>query len=398
MMKLRETYENILNEAAKGPLAAFEYMFKAAGKGMIEANGALLKAIQKINPAIKQLNKATDKDINKAFARVEFKEYRKIISNTVIANQKKEIEKILKGFNLSNPQSIKQAKAEIANKLGIKNAVADDVVNTYVPKKSGSTGGKVVPTQNPYDALKPVVISQESKDAFVELMNRKGVKIKPQHLDDVMREVQKSVDIEVGKVEKIFEDPTFIKTLQLFNRQPIEKQDEIVKKAIEVVKKSYGDYLMGLKITEKTKNNLKSLYDGAVDAYFLGMKKRGEKFTLGNFLKWWALSIKITWGLFFASIYAESMRKEDEGFLDIAGFTWEKIKQAPLRFIISLLPGVNLIVSSGNLLYQTIVSGVTVGMKEIGWSTKPIPKGESGIFTNPDFPLNNKGNDPDGIR
>jgi len=394
MMKLQETYENILNEAAKGPLAAFEYMFKAAGKGMIEANTSLLKAVQKINPAIRQLNKATDEEINKAFARVEFKEYRKIISNTVISNQKKDIEKILKGFNLSNPQSIKQAKAEIANKLSIKNAVADDVVNAYVPKKSGSTGGKVVPIQNPYDALKPVVISQESKNAFVELMNKKGIKIKPQHLDDVMREVQKSVDIEVGKIERIFEDPTFIKTLQLFNRLPIEKQDEIVKKAIEIVKKSYGDYLMGLKITEKTKNNLKSLYDNAVDAYFLGMKKRGESFTLGKFLKWWALSTKVTWGLFFASIYAESVRK-DEGFLESVNFAFEKIKQAPERFIISLLPGVNLITSSGNLLYQVIVSGVTIGVKKITGKEKPKP-GESGLFNNGSVPSSNE-NDPAGI-
>ena len=155
---------------------------------------------------------------------------------------------------------------------------------------------------------------------------------------------------------------------------------------------------MGLKITEKTKNNLKSIYDGAVDAYFLKMKKRGEKFTIGSFLKWWALSIKVTWGLFFFSILAESQRKDD-GFWENLDFAIAKIKQSPERFLISLLPGVNLITSSGNLLYQVIVSGVTLSVRKIsGWSTKPIPKGESGIFTNPDFPLDNKGNDPDGIR
>ena len=134
-MELVKIHEELINEASKGPLAAFEFILKAAGIGLTEANGALLKSIQKINPNVKQLFKATPEEVNKAFARLEFKEYRKIIVDYYLTNQKKEIEKILKVFDLTNTQSIKQAKAEIANKLSMKNAIANDVVERYKTTK-----------------------------------------------------------------------------------------------------------------------------------------------------------------------------------------------------------------------------------------------------------------------
>ena len=64
-MKLEEIHSEVLNEAIKGPLGAFEYALRAAGKGIGEANGALLSAVQKINPAVKQLFRATDEEISK---------------------------------------------------------------------------------------------------------------------------------------------------------------------------------------------------------------------------------------------------------------------------------------------------------------------------------------------
>ena len=148
-MKLVKIHEELLNEAAKGPLAAFEYIFKAAGKGLAEANGALLKSVQKINPNVKQLFRATPEEVNKAFKRLEFKEYRKIIVDHTLTNQKKEIEKILKKFDLSNTESVKLAKAEVANKLSLKDAVAYDVVERYRPKKVKSTSTKTTPPPTP---------------------------------------------------------------------------------------------------------------------------------------------------------------------------------------------------------------------------------------------------------
>jgi hypothetical protein len=133
-MKLVKIHEELINEAARGPLGAFEFIFKAAGKGLAEANGALLKSVQKINPNVKQLFRATPEEVNKAFKRTEFKEYRKIIVDHTLTNQKKEIEKILKKFDLSNTESVKLAKAEVANKLSLKDAVAYDVVERYRPK------------------------------------------------------------------------------------------------------------------------------------------------------------------------------------------------------------------------------------------------------------------------
>lgn len=137
-MKLEEIHSEVLNEAIKGPLGAFEYALRAAGKGIGEANGALLSAVQKINPAVKQLFRATDEEISKALLRAEFKEYRQIIAKSIIANKEREIDLILKSSDLTTTQGIKQAKANIANRLGIKNAFANDVVNLKIPKTSGT--------------------------------------------------------------------------------------------------------------------------------------------------------------------------------------------------------------------------------------------------------------------
>lgn len=162
-MELIKIHEELINEA-KGPLQAFEYILKAAGKSMGEANGALLKSVQKINPNVKQLFKATPEEVNKAFGRLEFKEYRKILVDFYLTNQKKEIEKILKRFDLSNTESVKLAKAEVANKLQHKNAIANDIVDRYKPKKVGTTGGKVsTPTKNVITDLSTIYSKYENE-------------------------------------------------------------------------------------------------------------------------------------------------------------------------------------------------------------------------------------------
>jgi hypothetical protein len=362
-MKLEEIHSEILNEAVSGPLAAFEYALRAAGKGISEANSALLSAVQKINPSVRQLYRATDEEISKALLRVEFKEYRQIIAKSIIANKEREIELILKSSDLTTTQGIKQAKADIANRLGVKNAFANEIVNLKLPKTRPIVNPRG--PSNPFDTLRPVTIPQETKNAFIEMMNKKGIKIKSQDLDNVMIELQKSVDQQLAKAEKTFKDPTFIKTLQAYNRLPLSEQEQIINKVIESVKNSYGEYLLGLKVTTKTKEKLQSAWNKSVDAFFLGQKEKGKMLDWASFFSWWKNSIGVSFGLFTYSIYVEAVRNEGKGLLNGIGFAFEKIIQAPDRLMKSLIPGVNLIYSSAAAITQTFLFSVEYIAKKL---------------------------------
>jgi hypothetical protein len=277
----------------------------------------------------------------------------------------------------------------------------DDNTRAIIEKRLNllSTSTPITSTINPYETLTPVQIPQGAKDAFIERANKKGIKINSKILDDVMYEMQKSVDVELKKMGALFNDTTFIETIKGFDRLPVQRQTEIIEDSIRTIKKNYGDYIGGLKVTEKTKQNLKSAYNASIDAFWLGYKKRGQKLSIMTFFKWWRASIGVSLGAFFFSIYAEAMRKEDDGIWSTLGFAGKKLAQSPDRFIISLTPGVNLIASGGSALYQTIVTGVTLASKKVGNFITPLPKkGESGLFSDPGLHIDNNQEDPAGIR
>lgn len=210
-------------------------------------------------------------------------------------------------------------------------------------------------TPNPYESLKPITIPQETKDAFIEMMNKKGIKISSKAIDNVMLEVQKSVDKQLGSLEKTFTDPTFIKTLESYNRLPLSEQNEIVQKAINSVKESYGTYLGGLRISEKSKQNLQALYDKSVDAFFLGKKQKGQWIKWGELFDWYKKSVGISLSLFAYSIYVEAVRNENKGFWKNIDFALDKFVETPDRLFKSLLPGANLLYSSTSALKQSFL-------------------------------------------
>lgn len=251
---------------------------------------------------------------------------------------------------------------------------------TPKPKPS-TTSTTTNPFNNPNGTAN---VSQETKDTFVSMMNKRGIKINPKQLDDVISEVQKSVNVEVRKVDKLFTDPQFTKFLEKFNELPLKEQNEIVLKSIQSIKDTFGTNLLGMNISTKAKSRYQSLYNAAVDKYYLGLKKRGEKFDLGGFFKWYSASIFTTWGLFMASIYVESMRLDDEETAGSLKFAWEKLKQTPDRFLFSLIPGVNLIGSSATVVYQTFVSAIVLSYRKIKGAmlgTEPKPTFKQKIKT-----------------
>lgn len=237
------------------------------------------------------------------------------------------------------------------------------------PRPSGTPRGSA----NPFDTLQPVTIPQDTKNAFIEMMNKKGIKINLQDLDNVMIELQKSVDQQLAKAEKTFKDPTFVKTLQAYNRLPLSEQEQIINKVIESVKKSYGEYLLGLKVTTKTKENLQSLWDKSVDAFFLGQKEKGKMLDWASFLSWWKKSIGVSLGLFTYSIYVEAVRNEDNGWVKNLGFVTDKIIQAPERLMKSLIPGANLIYSSAAAISQTFLFSVEYISKKLNGEPEKKP-------------------------
>jgi len=399
---MKITLDSIVKQIISEAVTPVQFLMKAIkglGKGSIEAENALMRAIKKegnLGPKVAvDLNNISDDLLNKSIKSGEFVAYRKLISQKLYSKNKTIIDDIV-------PKYKGKKRVLELNNAGIPPSFQEDVrnlsnKNRVKPTIPTSTTQPTIPT-NPYKTLKPVVIPQEAKDAFIERTAKLGIKIKPKQLDDVMYEMQKSIDIELEKTGKLFNDPTFVETLKGFDRLPIQTQTEIIENCITTIKNTYGDYILGLKVSPKAKLNLRSLHSEAIDAWWLYSKKSGEKLSIGSLLKWYKRSIPTSLGLFLWSIYAEAMRKEDGNWWDSAKFAGNKLIQAPDRFLTSLIPGYNLISSSSSALYQTVVSGVTLGLKKIGWSTKPLPKGESGIFSDPGFPLGNKENDPDGIR
>ena len=207
---------------------------------------------------------------------------------------------------------------------------------------------------NPYETLAPVVIPQETKDAFIRMMNQKGIRISSQDLDNVMIELQKTVDQQLTKFEKTFRDPTFVKTLQAYDRLPLLEQEKMIKKVIESVKSSYGQFIFGLRVSQKTKEGLRTNFNRAVDAFFLGYRKNGKKIPMGvDFFRWWKTSIKVSLGLYAWSIYVEAVRNEDKGVWDALKFAGNKLIETPDRLFKSLIPGVNLVYSSTAAVVQT---------------------------------------------
>jgi hypothetical protein len=244
-MKLEEIHSEVLNEAIKGPLAAFEFALRAAGKGVGEANGALLSAVQKINPSVRQLTRATDEEISKALLRVEFKEYRQIIAKSIIANKEREIELILRVSDLTTTQGIKQAKANIANRLGIKNAFANDVVNLKIPKTP-----RVTPLTQNIDEL---------WSFFGDEMKNFGLlkKFRPTDRKLFILEVRSAVQKEIAKISPKFE--IHLNNLKKsYDRLSPTEQKEMLVKVRDNMKKLGEEKNLSQKIINR-------LNDGIVD-------------------------------------------------------------------------------------------------------------------------------------
>lgn len=381
-MELVKIHEELINEAAKGPLAAFEYILKAAGKGLAEANSALLKSVQKINPNVKQLFKATPEEVNKALGRLEFKEYRKIIVDYYLTNQKKEIEKILKGFDLTNTQSVKLAKAEIANTLKYKNAIAYDVVERYRPKTRKTTTQSTRPVGNATElSIKYDFVNKELEKLDEYLWNRvnnKGLKrfflLKRvsrsnwssyrnelfNHLNKTLSErFEKETKLKLTEVKEFFEN------LDLNNKKNADKIiDESVRKFNEILNKQ-----------------AESL--GTYGSIF----KKFQPDTIASFRNWLKSPGKDTWKT-FKEDYADAFKTSSvfmafgtlgevlAGDLD----SWDKIKnEINLKYTTIVIPGINTWFWGLNALYRWGKVGVNYFNKDEKKS------GESGLFNDTDI-------------
>jgi hypothetical protein len=168
-LKLTDTVFNIIVEdlltEATGPLAAFENIIKAAGKTLIGANEALLFALKKVNPEIKQLYKASDSEIAAAMAKREFREYRQIIAKGLYNQFEKDIDNILKKADLSTIDGKASAAEAITKKTGIREELSAEIVKVKSPKKQ--------PTPKPIP-VPPVNIPIEEVSAtrkFIQGMN-----------------------------------------------------------------------------------------------------------------------------------------------------------------------------------------------------------------------------------
>jgi hypothetical protein len=175
-LKLTDTVYNIivedlLNEAS-GPLAAFENIIKAAGKTLIGANEALLFAVKKVNPQIKQLIKASDEEIGAAMAKKEFREYRQIIAKGLINRYEKEVDAIIKKADLSTIDGKARAAEEITKKTGIREELSAEIVK--LKSKKSPTPKPVPPKPQPVPPVPPVNIPIEEISAtrrFLQGMN-----------------------------------------------------------------------------------------------------------------------------------------------------------------------------------------------------------------------------------
>lgn len=141
-MKLTNIYKEIISE---GPLDALRNLL---GSKLPQAERSLLAGAGRLFgnrvTNVASLSRLTDDELNQALKTVEFKAYRASITAGLIAQHESDINKIIKSFDVTTKQGRMGAKAAIANKLQVKNAFADDIFKTKVPKSKGgggSTGG-----------------------------------------------------------------------------------------------------------------------------------------------------------------------------------------------------------------------------------------------------------------
>lgn len=141
-MKLTNIYKEILSE---GVLDAFRALlgpkFAQAERSLVTAAGRLF-GNRVTNVA--SLSNLTDDELNQALRAAEFKAYRASIAASYIAQHDAQINRIIKRFDVTTSQGRMGAKAEIANKLNVKNAFADEIFKAKAPKPQGgggSTGG-----------------------------------------------------------------------------------------------------------------------------------------------------------------------------------------------------------------------------------------------------------------
>lgn len=141
-MKLTNIYKEIISE---GPLDALRNLL---GSKLPQAERSLLAGAGRLFgnrvTNVASLSKLTDAELNQALKTAEFKAYRASITAGLIAQHESDINRIIKSFDVTTKQGRMGAKAAIANKLQVKNAFADDIFNSKVPKPKGgggSTGG-----------------------------------------------------------------------------------------------------------------------------------------------------------------------------------------------------------------------------------------------------------------
>lgn len=138
-MKLIEIAKQILNEATpKNPLNLYRSIFKVAGINFAEAEAALLLGLRKIDPTIVSVNKATPKQLERAFKSPSFRKYSQALARNYIANNNKLIDDILKKYPVDTIKGSKEARKEIANTLKIDLGTTDNIFAIKVPKKPKS--------------------------------------------------------------------------------------------------------------------------------------------------------------------------------------------------------------------------------------------------------------------
>ena len=390
-LKLMETVENLLLEAG-GVLEVISGLIKKLGgktaKTADESLLTIMSAIEKRTPGIE-----TEKAAEKAFKSAEFRIYREALAQKAYKANKDNIDRILMDETLTTAQKI----SKLNNEAGVHPYIATDVKAIHI-KETGNVKS-TTPSNTSVGNAKELSIKYDIANKEMEKLdeylwnrvNNKGLKrfflLKRisrsnwipyrnelfNHLNKTLSErFEKETKLKLTEVQEFFEnlDLSDKNSSDKIINDSVRKFNEILNKQVE----SLGTY-GGI---------LKKLQPDVITSLRNYLSGKGTKET---FWKDYKDAFKMSSAFMAFGTLGELLA----GDLN----SWEKIKdEISLKYVTIVIPGINTWYWGLNALYRW----GKVGFRNIGWSTKPLPKGESGIFTNPDFPLGNKENDPDGIR
>jgi len=382
---MKITLDSIVKQIISEAVTPVQFLMKAIkglGKGAIEGENALIRAIKKegnLGPKVAvDLNNVSEDLLNKAIKNSEFIAYRKLISQKLYSKNKTIIDDVVSKYkgkqrvlelnNAGIPPSFQEDVRNLSNKSRVKPTTPTSTTQPITPTVSG-----IITKEEQMQIIAPI-IDQQLKTfkvpiprGFRDLFMEEVVKISEKEIKDALPKIE-------GKGEKFTE---WFNKLTISEKQKIfkEVQSETLKlKNLDMnVIKRFWEYLTFFKDRKGTFISKEDIFK----AYKYAMIASGVSIAMDG----------------LRALYNSKNDQQFQGrFFDIFGSKGNWIAYGA-KFASYLYAPAAIVVNTVIAIDSIFEYFVNVVFREVGTKRKP---GESGVFDNGDL-KNDKGT-LDGIK